>query len=525
LDERLDSWKEIARYLGREVRTVQRWTASRGLPVHRLPGGGRPRVFSLKPEIDAWLQAGTEQAQEDASSVAVLPFLNLTSSAQNQYFGDGLAEEIIDALVRVPGLRVTARTSSFAVTARGEDVCHIGARLGATWLLEGSVRRAGKRVRVSAQLINTHNGYHAWSQTYERQLLDIFGIQDEIARSIAAALKPRLVPSLPASGQTQNLAAYDLWMRGRSISQRYTPETFAQARECYEAAISRDPGFARPYFGLAELLFYGVQFGIAPEPDALPRVREAIMKSLQFDELCGEAHSLLGICRGLLDYDWSGAESAFRRALELSPGSATILIQHAWYHLVPRMRIEEALFEGGQAVALDPLSPFVRGLFGLVLIVARQYARAVEECRSAVQLAPGLWWLHWFYATALLLQGKRVQALRHSRKVYDQIHQPLVVGGMALFYGFFMQSRKAKQMLAELEETSKTSYVPPFAFAMAYLGLKDDRVFEWLDKAMDARDPIVTHLPSMPLYDGIRSDSRFRALLEKMHLQPGACPV
>ena len=519
MGERLDSWKDIAVYLDREVRTVQRWAVARGLPVHRLPGGGnRPRVYSHKAEIDAWMQAGAREPRADAVSVAVLPFLNLAGAPEDQYFGDGLADDVINALVRVPGLRVTARTSSFAFTGRGKDVRQIGAELGAAWLIEGSVRRDGGRVRVSAQLIDAGTGYHTWSECYDRQLTDIFAIQDEIARAIARALRIELALKPPAPRPTSDLVAYDLWMKGRSISQRFTPAAFGQARECYEAAIARDPRFARPYFGLAELLFYGVQFGLTNSADAARRARHAIATSLELDGGFGDAHALSGILHGILDYDWPGAEAAFQRAFELSPGSATVLIQHAWYYLVPRMRVAEALEEAAQAVALDPLSPFVRGRLGLVLVVARQYTRAAEECREAVRLAPGLWWLHWFYATVLLLQGRLVQGFGHARKVCDEIHQPLVIGAMSLLCGLFLRRKEARKLLAELQDLSRTTYVPPAAMAFAYLGVGDDRVFEWLDKAIDARDPVVTHLPSMPLYDGIRDDPRFRALLARMHL-------
>jgi TolB-like protein len=520
LEERLDSWKEIARYLGREVRTAQRWSLARGFPVHHLPGGKRPRVFALRSEIDAWLQGEAQAPHEEAASVAVLPFLNLAGGKGDQYFGDGLAEDIINALVRIPGLRVTARTSSFGFSPRGQDARRIGASLGVAWLIEGSVRRYRKRVRVSAQLINTCDGYHAWSESYDKLLTDVFEIQDEIARSIAGALRLKLVPP-PAERQTDDMEAYDLWIRGRSISQQYTPEAITRALECYEAALARDPGFARPYFGLAELLFYGFQFGLTTQPEIRARIREAITTSLQLDDLCGEAHAMLGVCRGIFDYDWQGADSSFRRAIELSPGSSSVLIHHVWYHLVPRLRIAEALEEAKQAVALDPLSPLTRGLFGLVLVVARQFARASEECRTALRLAPGLWFLRWFYSTALLLEGKVDRGLREARRVYRQINQPLVIGAMALIYGLFLGSegrKPAERLLAELKEASRTEYVPPIAFAMAYLGLKDDHVFEWLDRAIGARDPVVTHLPSMPLYDGIREDPRFHALLAKMHL-------
>jgi tetratricopeptide (TPR) repeat protein len=247
-------------------------------------------------------------------------------------------------------------------------------------------------------------------------------------------------------------------------------------------------------------------------------VRQAVLGAVELDARLGEARALLGVVQGLLDYDWAAAEASFARAFELCPGSATILSQHAWYHLVPRMRIAEALTEAQQAAALDPLSPFARGFLGLVLVAARQYDRAAEECRRAVQLASGLWWLHWFYGTALLLQGRTGPGVRHMKMVYDKVHQPLVVGGMALVHGLFDERRRANQMLAELEGMARTGYVPPAAFALAYAGLGDDRVFEWFAKAIDARDPIATHLAFMPLYDGFRKDPRFGALLARMNL-------
>jgi TolB-like protein/Flp pilus assembly protein TadD len=517
--ERLESWKEIAAYLGREVRTVQRWALARSLPVHRLPGGGRrPRVFSLKSEIDAWMRAGVESPREDGASVAVLPFQNLAGDVRDQYFGDGLADDVINALVRIPGLRVTARTSSFAFTARGQDVRKIGSKLRATWLIEGSVRRDRDRVRVAAQLVNTRDGYHAWSGRFDRELTDIFAIQDDIARSIAAALKVKLAPRAPLARPTEDLAAYDLYLKGRSVSQLFTLEAYEQACDTYEAAIARDPRFARAHSALADLLFYGVQFGLAKSPDAGRRAREALERALELDDRLGEAHSLQGVFRGILDYDWAGAEEAFQRALELSPGSASVMVQHAWYHLVPRRRTVQALDEARQAAASDPLSPFTRGLLGLVHVAARQYGPAVEECRASVRLAPGLWWLHWFYATALLMRGRLAEGVRQSLRVYEQLHQPLLVGAMSFVYGLAHRPQKAKELLAELQDLSRTAYVPPAAFALAYLGLGDDRTFEWWEKAIDARDPIATHLPSMPLYDGIRDHPRFPALLARMNL-------
>ena len=195
-----------------------------------------------------------------------------------------------------------------------------------------------------------------------------------------------------------------------------------------------------------------------------------------------------------------------------------MLIQHAWFHLVPRLQFTRALDEAKHAVVLDPLSGLVRGRLGLVRMAARQYDAAVEDCRAAVELAPGRWWAHWFYGTALLLDGRLAEGFRESKRLYDEVHQPLAVGAMALLYGLFRRGAQARRFLAELERMSGTTTVPPIAWAFACIGVGDDRMFEWLSRAIDDRDPVVTHLPSMPFYDGIQDDPRFKALLVRVNL-------
>jgi TolB-like protein/Flp pilus assembly protein TadD len=517
VEDRLDSWKAIAVYLGRDVRTVQRWAKAKRLPVHRFPGGDRPRVYALKAEVDAWLRAAEPAPVARDVSVAVLPFLNLSGDAESGVFADGIADDLINELVRIPGLRVIARTSSFAAAERGRDVREIGKRLRCTWLVEASVRRDRDRVRVSAQLVNTTDGGHAWSERYDRELRDIFAIQDEVARSIALVLRFTLTPQRAAPAPV-DLVAYDLWAKGRALSQQFTLETLGEARDCYEAAIARDPHFARPYFGLADLLFYAAQFGVAEETAALARAREAIVMSLELDGHFGEAHALQGVFLGLLDHDWRGAERAFRRAFELSPGSASVLSRHAWHHLVPRMQLAAAVDEAQQAVMLDPLSPWAHAMLGLVLMAARQGERACDACRRAMQLAPGQWWLRWFYATALLLAGRVDEGFREAWQVYEANRQPMIIGGMSLVCGLSSRRSKAQELLAELEAMAQNSSVPPIAFAFAYVGLGDDRVFEYLERAIAARSPVTAHLPSMPMYDSLRGDPRFAELLAKMGL-------
>ncbi len=518
MGDRLDSWKDIAAYLSRDVRTVQRWASSRRLPVHRLPGGEKPRVFALKSEIDGWLQVGRPGVAAQTTSVAVLPFANL-GGKENDHFGEGLADDIINALTRIRGLRVTARTSSFAFRGKEGDVREIGARLGAATLLEGSIRREGDRVRVSAQLVSATDGYHLWSESYDRLLADIFAIQDEIAQAIALALKLRLAPEPIARRPTENLEAYDLWLRGRCIGGRLTPEAFAKARECYAAAIALDPDFALPYADTAESIFQAATFGMTASPEAAWQARDAVLKALELNDSLGDAHAMLGMVHGVMEYDWASAECCFQRALELSPGSAAVLMRHAWYCLVPQMRLAQALEEARQAAALDTLSPLMHSKLGLVLIVARDYRRAEEECHIAVELAPGLWFPHWFLGSALLLQGKLSRGFMQCRHVYERFpREPLVIGGMCAVYGLFSRRKRARVLLSELLDLARKAYVPPLAIAWAYLGLADDRVFEWLGRAIEARDPAVTHMPSMPIYDGIRQDARFRALLAKMRL-------
>lgn len=518
MSERLDSWKDIASYLGRDVRTVQRWESERRLPVHRLPGGDRPRVYALKSELDVWLRTNPAEPAS-VPSVAVLPFVNLTEDKENEYFSDGLADEVINALTRIPGLRVTARTSSFAFRGKEQDVREIGARLGAAALLEGSVRKFSNRVRVSAQLVSAGDGYHLWSESYDRELADIFAIQDDIARSIALALRIQLAPRPLVERTTEDQEAYKLWLKGRYAAAQFLPETIANAREYFTAAIARDPRFPLPYVALAELLFDAAQFGLVAPSEAAAQAKEAALKALGLNDRLGEAYAILGALRGILEYDWTAAERAFLRALELSPASATVLWRHAWYYLVPKLRIPEALDQMRKAAAHDPLSAQLHSTFGLMWFIARDWQRAVEECRLAVELGSWLLPTRWFLGSALIWQGKGAEGLDQCRQVYEHGgFSPVSVGGMSVIYGRLGRLDEARRMLSELEGIARTASIPPLAFAWAYLGLCDDRVFEWLDKAIDARDPAVTHMPSMPIYDGIRDDPRFHKLLAKMGL-------
>jgi len=519
MSERLDSWKDIAGYLCRDVRTVQRWERERSLPVHRLPGGRKPRIYAMKSELDLWLKGSPADPAPSTPSVAVLPFANLSESKENEYFSDGLADEIINALTRIPGLLVTARTSSFAFRGSEQDVREIGASLGAGVLLEGSVQRSGNRIRVSAQLVSAKDGYHLWSESYDRELADVFMVQGEIAQAVSRALSLRLTAGPLVEPSTEDMEAYRLWLQGRHAWAQMTPSAVANARNCFEAALSRDPRFPLPYVGIAELLFDAGQLGIVPPAEVIKNAKEAVMAALALNDRLGEAYALLGALHGVLEYDWTASEDCFQHALDLSPGSAAVLMRFAWYYLVPQLRIPEALEQMQRARILDPLSPIVHTTYGLTLMVDRDFKRAIEECRIALELAPGLYAARWFLGGSLIMSGNTEEGLRECSEVYEQSGLgPMATGGMGTVYGMIGRMEESRKMLSELSDMAHSSWVPPLAFAWAYLGLKDERVFEWLDKAIDARDPAVTHMPSMPIYDGIRKDSRFRQLLTKMNL-------
>jgi adenylate cyclase len=524
----LDSWKAIAAHLSRDVRTVMRWERVRGLPVHRVPGGGKPGVYALKSELDAWRKSTrlhlVEQAERPAPqpltpSIAVLPFANLSADKKNEYFSDGLTDGIITDLARISGLRVTARTSSFSFRGKGQDVRDIGLTLGVSTVLEGSVQRSGRRVRVSAQLVNASDGFHLWSERFDRELADVFAIQDEISSAIAAALEVRLVPT-PSSRRTTNPEAYRLWLKGRYYHRYESMEVIAGCRGCYEEAIALDPSFPQPYLGLAELYRGLSDYGIVRPKDVGAQGWAAVQKALELDDSLGEAYALSGTYRAWMDFDWKGAEADFRRASVLNPAAVEAHWLRAMMCLLPLNRLEEAAHEMERAIELDPLSPLVHSYFAWLLAFKRESGRALEEIETALALDPE-------YAPAFAIRGSvlyyadRVEEGAASWQAAVQKMERAAVAIGALGYGLALLGRKAEAqaILAELDAAESTSYVSPVSRAWVYIGLGDfDAAFEWLDRAVDDGDPHILHFPSKPAYDPMRQDPRFSALLRRMRL-------
>jgi TolB-like protein/DNA-binding SARP family transcriptional activator/Flp pilus assembly protein TadD len=333
--------------------------------------------------------ASRVEASEAAASVGVLPFVNMSADPENTYFSDGLSEQIIAVLSRIEGLRVAARTSSFALRGGEMDVRAIGDTLGVAAVLEGSVRRDGNRLRVTAQLIDAQTGYHLWSDEYDRELEDVFAVQEEIAQAIARALGPRLaaggMPTAPRP--SVDLEAYDLYLRGLSLRNDLTADALREARACFDRAIALDPDFALAYAAQASVVAPAILFGYMPAEEGTAELRRLTTRALALDPTLGEAHAALGVLRLFFDWDWTGAEESLRRAVALNPNDA-----HAYHHLANYLqamrRPSEAVSVRARAVELDPLNARTIMLLASDHLATGDTERALDLFRRALRLDP-----------------------------------------------------------------------------------------------------------------------------------------
>ena len=528
IEHRLESWKEIASHLNRDVRTVQRWAQTRSLPVRRLPGGEMARVYALQSELDAWWNSRESDAPEvvltpsPLSSIAVLPFINLSADKENEYFSDGLADDIIDALTRLHGLRVIARTSSFVFRGKDVDAREIGARLKVATILEGSVRKDGSRIRVSAQLVKAADQSHLWSERYDREINDIFAIQDEISQAIAEKLRVRLAESdRIVKRPTENLEAYNLFLRGRYLIHRLMPESLPRGKEYLEEALALDPDYALAYVGLAEYYLASGFWGFMIGREAVRGAKAAALQALKLDDTLAEAHAQLGAVKAVGDFDWAGAEREFQSALELNPASHIVHFYYGRFCLRPQGRIAEELPHEKQAVDLDPLCVRYNSCLGYLCDILGQHDLAMAQHRHAIDLDPSMYMPHATLAVTHIHAGRFEEATAEAHKAFELSGQnPRAVGFLALAHGLAGRREEAAALLKELTALRRTTYVSPFAMTMACRSVGDvDQVFEWLNRGIEERDlMIIFHLKCEPTYVAFQGDSRYQALLRKMNL-------
>jgi serine/threonine-protein kinase len=456
------------------------------------------------------------------SSIAVLPFEDMSHRGGQEYFCDGLAEELINSLARVPGLRVVARTSAFAFRKKPMDVREIGRQLSADAVLEGGLQRSGKRLRITVQLIDTKDGYHLWSERFDRRQEDLFALEDEIARAVAEKLRVHLAGGRPlVSPRAPDPDVYGLCLKGRYHYAKENPEAMAIARECFEQAIARDARCAAAYSGLAACCWDGAQFGFFTSPDDLPAGRRAALKAVELDPTLAEAHAVLGVFRGAYDFDWAEAEREFLQALELGPAAPGVRERYAMYFLQARLRMDEALEQLRAALEVDPLSPLLHTHLAHLFFLRREYERALEEARHALELDPQYLAVLAIPGMVLGVQGRYAELLALLEKfpVTPTQSNPLALGGMGWTLALTGQHERARAILADLRDSGRFARAPSWSIAWIHHGLGEtDEALTWLARAVEMRDPKILYLRTKPFWDGLRADPRFQALLSQMHL-------
>jgi serine/threonine protein kinase/tetratricopeptide (TPR) repeat protein len=449
------------------------------------------------------------------TSIAVLPFADMSPGKDQEYFTDGLSEELLNVLAKIPNLRVTGRTSSFQFKDRNEDPRVIGQKLNVTTLLEGSVRKAGNRVRITAQLVNVADGFHLWSETYDRELTDIFAVQDDIAGSVSNAMKVTLLgkdkpPPAPRAG---NVEAYNLYLQGKYFSTRRSKEALEKAIDYYEQALRLDPGYALAWVGLAEAHSLQAETTYVPVHEGYRKSRQEVEKALTLDPNLAAAHAALGGIRRSYDWDWSGADAAFKRALELEPGNATV-VRGAAVLAATLGRFEEALDLNRRAVELDPLSVPSRLYLGFTALRAGRLDEAEVALRKALELNPEYPNGHQPLGLVYLMQSKPEAALQEMEREKEPFWHRY---GLALVYYALGRKREADAALAELLEKDKQGTAFQIAEVYAFRGDADES-FDWLEEAYAQRDPGLARIKGDPLLKSLEADPRYKAFLEKMRL-------
>jgi serine/threonine-protein kinase len=458
------------------------------------------------------------------SSIAVLPFVNMSAEPDSEFFSDGIAEELINALSRLEGLHVVARASSFAFKGAQDDVREIGRRLGVTTVLEGSVRRAGNRVRVTAELVSAGDGYRLWSERFDRQLDDVFAIQDEIAAAIADVLQAKLLGAPKAYAQepvkSGDPRAYEHYLRGRHLWNERTTSALERSVEEFQRALAIDPRHAPSYAGIADSYVILGVYSHRPQDEVMPQAKAAAEQALAIDASLAEAHTALACVRALYEWDWAAADALFRRAIAHNPQYATA---HQWYAmncLVPQGRFEEAQAELERALALDPLSLAVNTSVGLRFFYARELASAAGALRKTVELNPEFGAAHYFLGHALISMGRYGEAIAAlERAVTLQEGSAETTAALATAHALAYHRPEAEALLAALDQRSREVYVSPALLAQVHLGLGDHAAaLERLEDAAARRTADVVWLKIHPLYDPIRGHPQFRALLERTGL-------
>jgi len=459
-------------------------------------------------------------------SIAVLPFENLSHDPDNAYFADGIQEEILTRLSKVADLKVISRTSTQRYRNKPDNLLDIAKDLAVAYILEGTVQRVADQVRVNVQLINATNDSHLWADEFDRNLTDVFAVESEIAAKIADTLQASLTAPerhAIAARPTENSEAHELYLKGRFYWNKRTEEGVRKAIEYFQQAIEKDPAYALAYTGIADcysLEGLHIDVGSLSPSEAIPKAKAAAVKALELDDTLGEAHTSLAFIRLNYDWDWSGAESEFRRAIELNPNSSNA---HHWYshYLMAMGQTERSLTESKRALELDPLGLIMNVHLGWHYLNAHQYDLAIEQLRKALEMDPNYALAHWYIGLCHEQKGKYSEAEAEMQKAKELYKGNIMLqADTAYVYAVSGQKDQALKVIDELKELSKRRYVSSYHVAMIYIGLQQkDQAFEWLENAYRERSDMLVYLKVEPRLDSLRSDPRFKDLLRRVGLK------
>jgi serine/threonine protein kinase/Tfp pilus assembly protein PilF len=474
---------------------------------------------NVKPEL--FLSASSYKFRNN--SIAVLPFVNLSPQKDQDYFCDGLAEELINSLTKIKDLRVVARTSAFSFKGKKLDIREIGKKLNVHTILEGSVRKSGNKLRITAQLSEVNNGYQIWSERYDREMDDVFAIQDEISLEIVNKLRLKLggkERSLLFKRYTEDLEAYNLYLRGRYHLNKRTKEGLKKAIEYFEKAIDKNPTYALAYAGIADYYTLLGWFRYLSPKDAFPKAQAAAEKALEMDESLAEARTSLAWVRANYNWAWFAAEKEFKRAIELKPSYA---VAHQWFsnYLGAMGRHDESIAEAKRAQELDPLSLYITFNLGNMFYLARQYDDAIEECHKTLEMDANFYVSRIFLPLPYAQKGMFKEATAELNKAKKLVGEetPKIKATRGYIYAISGKKEKAEKLLEELSELAKNTYVSPWTIVAIYAALNQKReAMTWLNKAYEEHDQWLKFLKVEPILDDLRSNLGFKELLRRIGL-------
>jgi len=462
-------------------------------------------------EVKAALERVAVQPAERQPSIAVLPFANMSRDPDDKYFSDGLAEEIMNTLAHLPGLKVTARTSAFAFRGKEQDVRKIAEALNVRTILEGSVRRSDNRIRVTAQLINAEDGYHLWSERYDREMADVFAMQDEIAAAIAAALRVKLVRGAARRRHQPNLQAYEAVLRAEYEQHKSTPEANARAKQLVERAIGLDPAYSAPHAQLGLCCFLQANWGLMRASEMMPAARTYAQKAVDLDPDDARGHGTLCVVASLYDYDWEEAGKQFRLVLAAEHLPPEVRAGLARVYLLPVGRVQDAIEQIERALEPDPLNVFARALLAFTLTAGDMHDRALAEAQKGVELEPSHWFPHFSMSLSYALRGELAAARTAAERSFGAAAwnaQPL--GLLAGILAQMGERERADELLGRLR---KMPGVGLLLYHLLFSG--NDTTADWFAKMVEDRDP---NAPVFSCLKPIRSNPRWPALAKMMNL-------